>query len=124
MNVAERFAWMDLAPCASTDDPDLWFDSNRRAEAKRICAACPVADRCGTRGEDINAYRGVWGGESRAPHNPGLSTTAPYLEYPHGTPERYRQHVRDGQPPCGRCQIANTFDKREYRAQAEKEVSA
>lgn len=112
----ESFAWMDRALCANSDDPDLWFDPNRRREAQRICATCPVADRCQDRGSEVNAFRGVWGGEARALTGPGPSTTNEYLEPDHGTPARYRQHLRDKTPACARCLIAHQYEQAKYEA--------
>ena len=38
--------WRDKALCATHPDPDLWYDQSRTAEARAICAACPVQRAC------------------------------------------------------------------------------
>jgi WhiB family redox-sensing transcriptional regulator len=69
--------WFELAECRPElgHDPELWFPASDprslkgrqdRAEAKAICAGCPVRDACLRfaleRGEDT----GVWGGLDEA----------------------------------------------------------
>ncbi len=55
-------AWTAQASCA--DDPELMFAEDLRsvAEAKRACAACPVASDCLAYALDHAEPFGVWGG--------------------------------------------------------------
>lgn len=78
----ENKEWMKDAYCADYPDPDLWhYESSvvkderelaewRAAEAKRICALCPVQAEClaeGMKSENMlifNATEGtIWGGK-------------------------------------------------------------
>ncbi len=49
------------AVCTAVDDPELFFEETRAAEAKVLCNGCPVASACliyATWNEEF----GVWGG--------------------------------------------------------------
>lgn len=99
--------WMDQALCVGAD-PEIWFDGKRRAEAKRICAECPVAGDCRARGAD--EYRGVWAGEVKNRTSVGPSPALPFIEeQPCGTTRGYDRHLRNNQPACARCLIAHRY---------------
>lgn len=102
--------WMSSALCAE-HDPEIWFDGKRRKEARQICAECPVAAKCRVHGAD--EYRGVWGGEVHNRKEVGRSPSMEYLGIEHGTHAGYKQHFRNGTPPCGSCIVANRAYKRE-----------
>ncbi|WP_210588618.1 WhiB family transcriptional regulator [Streptomyces sp. GESEQ-35] len=60
--------WLIYAACAG-EDPELFFPVGTSgpalrdvAEAKRVCARCPVADECLTWALDNGQTSGVWGG--------------------------------------------------------------
>lgn len=108
-----NIAWMDRALCVGAD-PDIWFDGRQRAEAQRICAACPVADACRAAGAE--EYRGVWGGEPHMRKKVGRSPSADYIGYRHGTDAGYSRHLREGTPPCGSCSTAHMFGNRKREA--------
>lgn len=59
-------SWMELATCASHGDPDLWFPEHgsdeRRQEALRICAGCPVRAACLAYVLSMPPQAGIWGG--------------------------------------------------------------
>ena len=59
-------SWMARAACASHADPDLWFaehgEHDRRREALRICAACPVRAACLAYVLSMPQQAGIWGG--------------------------------------------------------------
>lgn len=42
---ARQVTWRDRARCAGAD-PDMFFDPAREAEAKAVCAKCPVRQEC------------------------------------------------------------------------------
>ncbi|AWN02673.1 WhiB family transcription factor [Mycobacterium phage Xavia] len=104
-------AWMDRAACVG-HDPEIWFDSRKRELAQQICSGCPVKAECRARG--ANAYRGVWGGEVRMAKSVGVSPTAEYIDYQHGTESGYRRHLSEKTPPCDRCSTAHRFARRKY----------
>lgn len=112
------FEWMDQAACVGRD-PEIWFQGTKRALAQQICAGCPVAAQCGTRGR--GEYRGVWAGDPHMRKSVGPSPSLPYIdEQPCGTPGGYDRHLRNDQPPCGRCIIAYRF----AREESDRRVSA
>lgn len=56
--------WMDSALCTQAD-PDMFFPEGQgasAAEAKRLCALCPVRSECLTYAFDHRERYGVWGG--------------------------------------------------------------
>lgn len=56
--------WMDDALCAQAD-ADMFFPEGQgasAAEAKRLCALCPVQDECLSFALEHRLYYGVWGG--------------------------------------------------------------
>ena len=59
-------SWMQQAACAGHADPDLWFpehgEAERRQEALRICATCPVRDACLSYALSMPSQPGIWGG--------------------------------------------------------------
>lgn len=66
MTDTEQFPWQDDALCREVDG-DLFFPTEGRehlAEAKRLCAGCPVRTQCLTFALEGNERFGVWGGLS------------------------------------------------------------
>lgn len=65
----DLYSWFDLAACRD-EDPELFFpegSSNRAyaqaAEAKQVCARCPVVDRCyGFAASNPYVVYGIWAG--------------------------------------------------------------
>lgn len=62
--------WMADSACLN-HDPEMWFSSRpaEQAEAKAICASCPVRLRCLAYALDTEAHtyglpEGIWGGET------------------------------------------------------------
>lgn len=59
-------SWMHQAACAGHGDPDLWFpeygQDERREEALRICATCPVRAACLSYTLSTPLQPGIWGG--------------------------------------------------------------
>lgn len=62
--------WTENAICAQAD-PEVWFPEQGRtaAEARRICANCPVAVECLEYALKHNIGHGVWGGFSERERN-------------------------------------------------------
>jgi WhiB family transcriptional regulator, redox-sensing transcriptional regulator len=65
--------WRAQAACRGCD-PALWYpevgDSDTAAEAKAVCAACPVADACLDYALAAGEKHGVWGGLSEKERRP------------------------------------------------------
>lgn len=55
--------WMDQAACRGRN-PDIWFPEGAEsaAQAKAICAGCPVRIECLEYAIETHTYSGVWGG--------------------------------------------------------------
>jgi WhiB family transcriptional regulator, redox-sensing transcriptional regulator len=55
--------WMEQGICAQAD-PDAWFPEGgaSTADAKAICATCPVLDLCLAYAIDHTELEGIWGG--------------------------------------------------------------
>ena len=55
-------SWMENAACRNHLEPEMWFSDNpvEKAEAKRICAQCPVRNQCKTYAD--NPEYGIWAG--------------------------------------------------------------
>lgn len=103
---------------------DLWFPSNDSrgkrsivAQAKAICATCPVQQQCleyaMTR---ERALPGIWGGltgqQRRQLHLKGTKP-GPVPKEQHGTAYRYDRH----RCRCNECCAAHTKAQARYRAQ-------
>lgn len=60
-------SWRDDAACRDMD-LDLWFpatgESHKAAEAKAICATCPVAVDCLAEAKAAHIRCGIWGGKT------------------------------------------------------------
>lgn len=53
--------WRKMAACKGMD-PELWFPLGDGAEARAVCARCPVADDCLAWALAIGATDGIFGG--------------------------------------------------------------
>lgn len=53
--------WTDLAACWGMD-PELWFPLGDGAQAKAVCAACPVRADCLRFALDAGLDHGIFGG--------------------------------------------------------------
>lgn len=54
--------WYQEAACIDTD-PDIFFDSQRYGDAKKVCAGCPVREVCLEHAIENEPF-GVWGGKT------------------------------------------------------------
>jgi hypothetical protein len=61
--IATIGAWTACARCAETD-PEIFFPpaDDPAAEARRICAQCPVREDCLAYALDADERYGIWGG--------------------------------------------------------------
>jgi WhiB family redox-sensing transcriptional regulator len=115
--------WRTAAACIAADDTELWFPAgltapyrNQIAEAKAVCARCPVMDQCREWALATGVDAGIWGGldweelrlqrrrDRRGRGRPALS--------PCGTPAAYRRHLRRQEPIDEACRNANRLAKR------------
>ena len=66
-DLPEDAEWKSRANCTGVD-PDLFFpgrnDTEAIANAKAVCAGCPVSEECLEYAIDRNHHMGVWGGSS------------------------------------------------------------
>lgn len=53
--------WRKMAACRGMD-PELWFPLGDGAQARAVCAGCPVADQCLAWAVAIGADDGIFGG--------------------------------------------------------------
>lgn len=53
--------WRKMAACRGMD-PELWFPLGDGAQARTVCAGCPVADQCLAWAVAIGADDGIFGG--------------------------------------------------------------
>lgn len=59
--------WMDFAACGNAIDPEIFFQDHERdlvrlAQAKAVCATCPVRAECLQYALDEEIWHGMWGG--------------------------------------------------------------
>ena len=97
--------WRDRAACKD-EDPETFFDTDRMAQAVRICKGCAVIDICLQDALDTFDYNGVRGGRSgraRKQHVLGarsIENTAPAhaarIAQGRATAERVAELTRDG----------------------------
>lgn len=64
--------WMSQAVCTQVDR-DLFFPTSNGgryqqqvADAKTVCAGCPVIEPCLQRALDLHPVHGIWGGTTEA----------------------------------------------------------
>ncbi|MGW6009665.1 WhiB family transcriptional regulator [Streptomyces sp. NPDC055210] len=131
--------WELRAACLAVD-PEVFFRRKDIAEAKWICAGCPVQSACLdaalAREADLpqGARKGIvagLNGPQRRAEQARRDATAPppppspkpkkvtpaeaHLE-PCGTRAAYQRHVRRKEPIDDACRAANTRDGRAYRS--------
>lgn len=102
----EPIPWSDQAACRGVPDPDLFFPAKGEstAEAKAVCAGCPVRAECLDYALRWRIDHGIWGGLStreRQRIERGRPGPKP-LPAPHGTTTRYARGCR-----CEVCREAS-----------------
>lgn len=129
---AHAASWADEAACRGYALADFFTESKTGiARAKRICAPCPVRERCLSEAlgaEDSSRY-GISGGltpEERTdlvkgngpavtvPLPPPPKTGRPPAEC--GTRSAYQRHLKKGEPIDASCRRANTEANQLLRA--------
>lgn len=114
--------WMQDARCRGVHAPDLFFpapyDSKAIAEAKAVCAECPVRTECLNYALDTRQADGIFGGLTWSERRKGgirSRRRAERGEAPlptHGSRTSYLNGCR-----CFTCKAANARYVREYRAE-------
>ncbi len=76
-------AWRSAAACAGLG-PELFFDRSPRsvAEAKRICASCPVVDACAEHADRTGEIFGMWGGQTESERSHQCDDAPPIVGRP------------------------------------------
>lgn len=102
----EETPWAEQAACRGIGHPDRFFPERgaSSAEARAICAACPVRTDCLDYALRWRINHGIWGGLSaRERERHHRNTPRPrLLPAPHGTTTRYARGCR-----CDTCTEAN-----------------
>ena len=107
--------WRTRAACLD-EDPELFFPIGTTgtalaqiAEAKAVCARCPVAAQCLAFAIDTGQQYGVWAGldqHVRAKRTRSLRAWPTKVQ--HGTWQGYDAHRRRKQDPCEACRAAHS----------------
>lgn len=135
---AER--WWERAACKDADETLFYLHGNaaawetdtgreQAAEARAICAGCPVALICRTEAveqRDGDTFRGGMTPQERRlwqrrehiggvrPPTPRKKSMVPIPEELHGTRRGYQRHMSRGEPACEPCLTANYDYKAEH----------
>lgn len=112
-------AWMDAAACR--DVPvDVFFDHDQRgfAQARLMCAGCPVVAECLRDAlEEPGQQYGFRGGKTQEERRRMLHVPGPLPPINHGTNGGYQAHLKRGSVPCDECRRGHADDKRRRRAE-------
>lgn len=124
---SDRDAWRNHAACRGCD-PELFFPDRGgpstaiAAQAKAICAACPVRTECLEEAIRDNEEYGVRGGMTprerrRLRRERGMVPTWAPVQQPirHGTVAGHLAHRRRGETPCDGCKQAAAAYRAERR---------
>jgi WhiB family transcriptional regulator, redox-sensing transcriptional regulator len=125
--------WQAARACKDAH-PDLFFGPEhegvrareiRQAQAKALCATCPVRAECLEFALERSEVYGIWGGlngkerrdviKARKGTN-GVSTKP----FPHGTEWGARRHREEGTRPCDICRLAYNRRYEIYRDRARR----
>ena len=102
-------SWMDNANCRG-HNTNLFFPErgDEVAAAKQVCEPCPVKAECLAYALAIPGTSGIWGGTSGRERRQMKAGKPRQPRRQHGTETGYKQHLRQGEPPCTPCRAANT----------------
>jgi hypothetical protein len=92
------------------------------AQAKKVCAGCPVIDECRQAAQERPTRFGVWGGQSvkqQRAERIGVRGYAQRKPVPHGTNAGYQAHLRNGTPVCDPCREAKRISTSYYKRERE-----
>ena len=122
----------DLPPCASNPRLFTSVDPDAHAEAKAICATCPVIDWCkgelkkarDAAGKDHTLRpEGTWAGRLIGRCSPETGRVVKDRP-PCGTPRGYRYHLRHDEDVCDPCRTAQREKSRKEAARRRAKVRA
>jgi WhiB family redox-sensing transcriptional regulator len=123
-------AWQEARACKDAH-PDLFFGPEhesgkarviRQAQAKALCATCPVREECLEYALERSEVFGIWGGLNGKERRDvirerkradGVVSARPF---PHGTEWGARRHREEGTRPCEPCRLAYNRKYEVYRA--------
>lgn len=121
--------WFDDAACKGMPASVFFPGAGETvAQARAICAVCPVRAECGT-AYDVGGearFGGVWAGRYRPKPNPRPSRrTVPLIPCP--SRAAYARHRKAGETPCPECAEVerqwNTADVARRRALRKDQAS-
>jgi WhiB family redox-sensing transcriptional regulator len=101
--------WRDLAACRDTD-PDLFFADGRVAEAKQVCAGCPVRQACLEQALRKREGHGVWGGADEEERRALSAAAGPRVPVLCGA----GRHLKSGPGRCPGC--AGEYQRKREKA--------
>lgn len=128
----EPMPWMRDAPCSGAGD--VFFAQRGRnasklvAQAKAVCAGCPVRETCLAYALESRQRFGVWGGRTVKERNRIIRGGLP-IARPKPPPAEcatqagYMRHYRDREPACDPCKQAHARAE-EGRRVARRESAA
>ncbi|MEY9845767.1 hypothetical protein ABH940_002845 [Streptacidiphilus sp. BW17] len=105
----------EVAPDVFFPEPD---DTEGEAEAKRLCAVCPIRPLCLAGAIERDERYGIFGGLNTAERD-ALSSRPGC-----GTRSGYRRHIISREPACAECRAANTAASAADRAKRNSERKA
>lgn len=116
--------WMVHASCRGAGG-EVFFPTRGEptAEAKAICAGCPVRAECLTFALESGEKYGIWGGRSereRRKLRKVMLAGQPRAPRPinHGSTSGYATHLKRGEVPCDSCRRAHAAYHRDRKARA------
>lgn len=143
--MSPRPNWFDHAACRGMD-PNIWHPEQHQngmaAQAKKICASCPVLEQCRIWSFDLACETdlvGIYAGISKRERNRRLvaegrrtvNERVVRVARVHGSKRGYDQHRQHGEEPCEACRDAwarwsmfNNTTKRRRRHALKKEQAA
>ena len=123
LGLANREPWQDQALCAQVD-PEIFFPPKGGSprEAKKVCAACPVAAECLAYALRNHELHGVWGGTCEKERR-RLMPNRPRADYT----KHVFNHRRHGTRSCYaggcRCEFCKSVESEFQRVRHERRRS-
>ncbi len=121
--------WMERAACAGPEIGDVFFapdhempkaKDRRIAQAKVICAGCPVQEQCLAYATANDEEHGIWGGLTEKERGAARTRRKPTrrVELKHGTPWAAQRHRNNGEAPCTSCKDAVNRKMQDWKRKA------